>query len=176
MATHLVDRKYKNNAEFASSSAVKYVSFDCTVDGSAIQSGDIINVGTIPADTITTSVMLVIDEAFNGGLDTLDLIVVDKNDAIIADVANIEVFTAGIIILGNLGTTNVFNPDSTAYDGDDSIIYNQDSDVTYTLLYQASGVPTEGKAKLVLGYQYLDKTSEAFGLATQPLNIMQGRK
>lgn len=171
MATYKHDRKYKNNVEFSTSSAVKHLFWD-DADGLALQTGDVVELGMLPPDTIVNSFLVMVDTAFDGTAPKFDIIGT-SNGTTTFSMSSVLCGTAGLINLGNLGT-GVMNPDGTTYAGDQSLLINLPETIKYKIIWKGTGTLTQGALRVLISYSHLEQTAEGFGLAYQPLNLYTG--
>jgi hypothetical protein len=172
MAKYKNDTKYKNNAEFTTSAAIKHLFWN-DANGSALQVNDVVDLGILPPDTITTDMMIAVDTAFIGTAPAIDINVVNADGSLVVTITGINVSKQGIIILGNIGTT-AYNPDGTTFIGDKPVIWNKDDGVNYSVIWKGGSAPTAGALRIIFSYNHLEQTDDGFGLATQPFNIYTG--
>jgi len=167
------DGIHQNNAERATGVAVKEVRFDAAGDV-RLANGDIVTLGALPRQSVTTDLKIVVGIEFDGT--TPQLVVGQYN----RQTGNFTALTATVVLASSgkavfrvpLITSDFpnLNADGTAYTGD-PVIVNDDS--TAIAIKWTGGVtaPTAGELALVFHHDYYGTTDAKYGCDNVPLTV-----
>ena len=170
---HYQDKLKQNNAERATGAAVKAVSFDMGGE-TGLADGDIITLGALPLQSITTDLKIIVGTEFNGT--TPQFVVGQYNrqtGAFVPVTATVVLDGSGQALfrvpLISADFPNL-NADGTAYTGDPSIV-NDDATALAVQWTGGATAPTAGECTLVFHHDYYGTTTAKYGCDNVPLSV-----
>ncbi len=175
MAVYFADKLNQNNAERATGVAVKTLRFSTAKPFSLVTS-DIITIGTLPRQSLTTGLSVIVDEDFDGTTPQFVLGFYDRT------AGTFTAMTATIVLAGAFGSVirvplipivaNI-NADGTAYTGTDPLIVNDDQTAIAIQWTGGATSPTVGECSLILHHDYYGTATAKYGLDNTPLTVYE---
>jgi len=167
------DNIKQNNAERATGVAVKTLSFDMAGEA-GLADGDIITVGSLPLQSLTTGLSVIVPIQFDGDTPTFQLGYYNRTTKVFV------AMTGDIILSGAAGkvirvplisdTTNV-NDDGTAYTGETDFILNDDHTAIAIEWGGGAVSPTVGECTILLHHDYFGVATAKYGCDNTPMSV-----
>ena len=166
MAISLNGKLNLNNMERASGGATKFL------DGNGLVDGDIIALGGLPKESLTTQIVILVPEQWVAGAlaeGTIDLGYWEQaTETFTPFVTGIQMGKGKILLAGPIDGTR--NPDGTAYTGDELLLWNGDVETDIAARYTGSTTPDEGSvAHIVFTHTYYGTKNGKYGLDNIPM-------
>jgi len=176
MAVYYADSINQNNAERATGVAVKNVTFDMVGDIGLVN-GDIITLGTLPRQSISTDLKVIVGTEFDGTTPQFIVGQYNRQTGVFVDMADPIVLTSSGKAVFRASLTSAdfpnLNPDGSAYTGEAECVINDDN--TAIAIKWTGGVtsPTAGDCALVFHHDYFGTNNAKYGLDNVPLTVYE---
>lgn len=169
MAVYNNGKMNLNNMERSSAGMTKHIGAEMV--SAPLVAGDVVVLGALPRESVTTDMRVLVNEAFDGG--GFELGYYDFNSGtfvVFSTIILAAIDEADKAIVLAMPVNGQINPDDTIYAGDRGGIWNGDVETVIAMRWTGA-TPTTGRATFVTTHTYFGTKDGSYGSDYVPLTV-----